>query len=250
MKFITPVLNVVTLLCLLSSSHAVAAIALDRTRVIFNATDKSVTLNITNQNEKSPYLAQGWLENAEGLKITTPLVVLPPIQRLEPGAKSQVKVQALPEAAALPKDRESVFYFNLREVPPKSEKANTLQFALQTRIKLFYRPTPIIPTRIDLDNPWQEKLTMKQQGDDYQINNPTPYYITLVYASSKAEGQAAKNFIPLMLEPYSQASLGASAAELGMQPIVTYVNDYGGNPQLQFTCRDGSCTAAPLVLEK
>ncbi|WP_223346554.1 fimbria/pilus periplasmic chaperone, partial [Escherichia coli] len=37
-------------------------------------------------------------------------------------------------------DRESLFYYNVREIPPKSGKANTLQIALQTRIKLFWRP--------------------------------------------------------------------------------------------------------------
>lgn len=82
------------------------------------------------------------------------------MQRVEPGAKSQVKIQALPSVAALPQDRESVYYFNLREIPPKSDKPNTLQLALQTRIKLFYRPKAIIPTREQMDNPWQEKVTL------------------------------------------------------------------------------------------
>ncbi|MDP4360542.1 fimbria/pilus periplasmic chaperone, partial [Escherichia coli] len=91
------------------------------------------------------YLAQGWIENAQGEKITEPFTVLPPVQRVEPGAKSQVKIQALPSVASLPQDRESVYYFNLREIPPKSDKPNTLQLALQTRIKLFYRPKAIIP---------------------------------------------------------------------------------------------------------
>lgn len=52
----------------------------------------------------------------------------------------QVKIQGLPDIHKLPADRESIFYFNVREIPPKSNKANTLQIALQTRIKLFWRP--------------------------------------------------------------------------------------------------------------
>ncbi|WP_180821372.1 fimbria/pilus periplasmic chaperone, partial [Vibrio parahaemolyticus] len=70
---------------------------------------------------------------------------------------SQVKIQALPDIAALPQDRESVYYFNLREIPPRSKEANVLQIALQTRIKLFYRPKALYATRTDLENPWQEK---------------------------------------------------------------------------------------------
>ncbi|MDN8683057.1 fimbria/pilus periplasmic chaperone, partial [Staphylococcus aureus] len=79
---------------------------------------------------------QGWMEDVNGQKVESPLIVLPPIQRIEPGDKSQIKIQALPDIAKLPQDRESVFYFNLREIPPRSDKPNVLQIALQTRIKL------------------------------------------------------------------------------------------------------------------
>ena len=88
------------------------------------------------------------MENENGERIESPLIVLPPIQRIEPGDKSQIKVQSLPDIAKLPQDRESVFYFNLREIPPRSNKPNVLQIALQTRIKLFYRPASITRTHI------------------------------------------------------------------------------------------------------
>ncbi len=45
-----------------------AAIALDRTRVIFDGSQKSVSLNISNQNKQLPYLAQGWIEDEQGNK--------------------------------------------------------------------------------------------------------------------------------------------------------------------------------------
>lgn len=157
---------------------AQAAIALDRTRVIFDGSQKSISLNVSNQNKQLPYLAQGWIEDEQGNKIQSPLTVLPPVQRIEPGKPSQVKIQALPAAKMLPQDRESVYYFNLREIPPRSSKPNTLQIALQTRIKLFYRPTAIA---IDTNAPPpQEQLTLSKQGDKYMVNNPTPYYVTLV----------------------------------------------------------------------
>lgn len=92
----------------------------------------------------------------------------------------------------LPQDRESLYYFNLREIPPKSDKPNTLQIALQTRIKLFYRPTAIVPSRADMATPWQEQLTLTRQGDGYQVNNPTPYYITIVDAGSKSTAKARR----------------------------------------------------------
>ncbi len=90
------------------------------------------------------------------VKITSPLIVLPPVQRLEPGKSSQMKIEALPDVK-LPQDRESLFYFNMREIPPKSDKPNTLQIALQTKIKLFYRPEAIAPQQNSA--PWQEKCS-------------------------------------------------------------------------------------------
>ena len=232
-------------LSITSLSSAQAAIALDRTRAIISGGEKSISLNVSNENKQLPYLAQGWIENEAGEKITSPFTVLPPVQRIEPGAKSQVKIQALPDVANLPKDRESVFYFNLREIPPKSEKPNTLQIALQTRIKLFYRPEAIVPTREQMDNPWQEKLTLTKAGDQYTVNNPTPYNVILVDALPKKDGKTVAGFEPVMIAPKSSQALGVSASALGNSPVLTYINDYGGRPNLSFNCQGNQCQVVP-----
>ena len=244
-------LSTFALLALGVSQSANAAIGLDRTRVIFDGSKDATSVNITNNNTQLPYLAQGWIEDEGGQKITTPLIVLPPVQRVEPGKQSQVKVQALPAAKSLPQDRESVYYFNLREIPPRSDKANTLQIALQTRIKLFYRPQAIIPSQQDLSNPWQEKLTLSRKGEHYQVNNPTPYFVTLVDARSTKDGKTVPGFEPLMVPPKGSLTLGPTAKALGTAPYLAYVNDYGGRPLLAFTCSGETCKvnlqAAPLT---
>lgn len=231
------------LLSAVGVESAQAAIALDRTRIIFDGSQKSVSLNVSNQNKQLPYLAQGWIEDDQGNKIQSPLTVLPPVQRIEPGKPSQVKVQALPAASLLKQDRESVYYFNLREIPPKSTKANTLQIALQSRIKLFYRPAGIAMDKNA--PPPQEQLTLTKQGDKYVVNNPTPYYVTLVDASNKKDGPGIKSFEPMMVPPKSNLPLTVSAAAVGNSPVLTYVNDYGGRPQLSFSCNGSTCTVMP-----
>ncbi|MCW2257497.1 P pilus assembly chaperone PapD [Providencia alcalifaciens] len=237
---LTTAITLSTLIC----GEANAAIALDRTRVIFNGNDKTISLNVTNQNKDLPYLAQGWVEDANGEKIESPLTVLPPVQRIEAGEKSQVKIQSLPDIVKLPQDRESVFYFNLREIPPKSNQPNVLQIALQTRIKLFYRPKALYASRTDLDNPWQEKITLTRKGDNYEVNNPTAYYVTIVDASKDLSGNTVGNFEPLMIAPKSSSMLRGSANTLGSSPVLTYINDYGGRPKLTFRCSGVSCTVA------
>ena len=235
------------LLSAISLTSAHAAVALDRTRAIITGDEKSISLNISNENKQLPYLAQGWIENDKGEKISEPFTVLPPVQRVEPGAKSQVKIQALPGAAALPQDRESVYYFNLREIPPKSDKPNTLQLALQTRIKLFYRPKNIIPTSEQVNNPWQEKLTLTRQGDKYTVTNPTPYFVTIVDAAPNIDGKTVADFDPVMVAPKSSQVLGGSVNALGSKPVLTYINDYGGRPTLTFQCQGHDCHVVPTT---
>ena len=225
--------------CLVNNAHA--AIGLDRTRVVFDGSKEAVSMNITNNNTQLPYLAQGWVEDEQGNKITSPLIVLPPVQRLEAGKSSQVKVQALPAAKSLPQDRESVFYFNLREIPPRSDKVNSLQIALQTRIKLFYRPSALIQSRQERSEPWQQELTLTRVGDQYQVNNPTPYYVTLIDARRTKDADTVAGFEPLMLSPKGSLKLGGGVAALGTKPRLTYVNDYGGRPTLVFSCEGNSC---------
>ena len=237
-----PTLLVFALLALGLNPNADAAVGLDRTRVIFDGGKDATSVNITNNNTQLPYLAQGWIEDEQGNKIASPLIVLPPVQRLEPGKQSQVKVQALPAVKSLPQDRETVYYFNLREIPPRSDKSNTLQIALQTRIKLFYRPQAIMPSQQDLANPWQEKLTLTRQGDRYQVSNPTPYYVSLVDARSSKDGKTVAGFEPVMIPPKGTLALGPTAKALGQAPYLAYVNDYGGRPLLAFTCSGETCT--------
>ncbi|MDC9616161.1 fimbria/pilus periplasmic chaperone [Xenorhabdus khoisanae] len=242
-------ITAMALIGLMSVHQAMAAITLDRTRVIFNGDVKSVSLNVENQHLDLPYLAQSWIEDEKGNKINGPLVVVPPVQRIEAGSKSQVKIQTLPTIAQLPQDRESLFYFNVREIPPRSEKPNVLQLAVQTRIKLFYRPEAVIARRIDIDNPWQEKLTLTREGNQYLVNNPTPYYITISEASNKLNGKSVEGFQPVMLAPRSSEKLGGTISSLGNTPVLTYVNDYGGHPQLTFNCSGDTCAVEKIVTE-
>lgn len=242
-------LKIITVTTLTLVAHSVsAAISLDRTRVIFPGSEKSVSLTVSNQNTELPYLAQGWLEDEQGEKLNanSPLTVVPPVQRIEPKAESQVKVQALSSSDAfkkLPQDRESLFYFNLREIPPKSDKPNVLQIALQTRIKLFYRPASLAEAAAAQHAlPFQEKITLSKSGDKYSVINPTPYYITLIGASAKKEGDVIEGFDALMVSPKNQAVMGGSAAALGATPVLVYVNDYGGQTALTFKCSGNVCS--------
>lgn len=220
----------------LTAQAGQAAIALDRTRAIFDGHEKAISLNIRNDNPRLPYLAQAWLEDLQGNRINSPLMAVPPVQRVEPGSKSQIRVSSLPDVAKLPQDRESVFYFNVREIPPRSEKPNVMQVALQTKIKLFYRPEGIMPAQNEI---WQEKLVLTQTGNGYKIDNPTPYYVTVIGLSG-APKSADKAFKTVMIEPKSSVSVKSGHYAT---PYLSYINDYGGRPALKFVCAGATCHA-------
>lgn len=226
-------LLLLTLGCLQGAN---AAVNIDRTRIIFNSTDKSVSVMLDNQSKDLPYLAQVWLENAKGGKVASPLVALPPMQRIDAGQKSQIRILQLPETAALPKDRESLFYFNVREVPPKSELPNVMQVAIQSRIKLFFRPAAIAPlTR----GAWQEQLTVKPSDSGLTLTNPSPFYITLGYLGKDNSG-SFRGFDSLMLPPFGSETL-TGRDYVSPKYSIGYMDDYGGLQVNQYLCGVAGC---------
>lgn len=110
------------LLLLVASLCSHAALQPDRTRIVFNANDKATSLRVDNRSDKLSYLAYSWLENEKGEKSDDLLVALPPIQRLEPKATTQVRIVKQASTTKLPGDRETLFFYNMREIPPAPEK--------------------------------------------------------------------------------------------------------------------------------
>ena len=104
--------------------------------------------------------------------------------------------------------------------------------------------------RADYATPFQEQLTLTREGDKYRVNNPTPYYISLVNASSTLAGKAAAGFKPIMVEPNGQLTLVPTASALGSVPVLTYVNDFGGRAKLVFSCGGSQCKAVPQEKKK
>lgn len=205
---------------------AQGAISLDRTRAIFNAEDSSIALNISNDNKNNPYIAQTWIEDDSHKKLSSgPLLAVPPLQRLEPKTKSIIKIIKTSEIELLPKDRETLFYFNLREIPPRSQLDNVLQIAVQTTIKLFYRPIGL-----KTDTGVAQKLFLKETSTGYIINNPTSYYVTIRGIGSGTNDSDIRKFSPVMIAPHNTASVKSAHFSV---PYVMYINDFGGDTILK-----------------
>lgn len=153
-------INVILSTVILLSGYVQASLTMDRTRVIYDAAKPGVSVVVENIDAKDPFLVQTWLESSEGKKITEPLVALPLLQRIEPNQKKQIRINAVNETTPLPQDKESLMYFNILGVPPKSNLENVVEVVIQSRFKLFYRPKGLIKYP---GNNWQQELVLEKK---------------------------------------------------------------------------------------
>ena len=226
-------------LLLALSISAQAAVSPDRTRVIFNGASKAASLKLTNASKELPYLAYSWIEDEKGQKSDSFFAALPPMQRLEPGAITQVRIIKQSSAATLPQDRESLFYYNVREIPPAVDSANThavVQVAMQSKIKMLWRPAALKKKPGDHT---EHAMKYSLNGKTLRVDNPTPYYITLAYLGKDLRG-VFPGFKTTMLAPFSSASLNIGNYS-GAGLYLGYMDDYGALRMLLLNCH-GTCT--------
>ncbi|EIV7689576.1 fimbria/pilus periplasmic chaperone [Salmonella enterica] len=226
-----------------------AAINVDRTRIIMSSDVKAVSVGLSNESRDQPYLAQSWMEDSQG-KATNVLIALPPLQRIDAGKKSRVRIMRVQNsgAAPLPADRESLFYFNVREIPPAPEdkNKNILQLATQSQLKLFLRPASLAAEGSAAP---EQKLEVLQSGRTLTLKNPTPYYITLVWLGQSPKQKLAGFNEGTMVAPFSSLPVNAVLPAGTGQIMVGNVDDYGGLRMNRFICTSGRCTYQERINE-
>lgn len=177
----------------ISQSFA-AGVGINATRVIFNEGNTSAPVVIRNSSADDAYLIQSYMTNDRQQNNSVPFEVLPPMFRLQPDSRSEVRI--VEKANGLPKDRESVFYLHVRAIPASSasteSKANSgvIKIALESAIKVFYRPKGLPSSAQQA----QSGLIFESAAGGLKVKNPSPYYISL---SKLSVGNKA---IPLSLE--------------------------------------------------
>lgn len=205
-----------------------AALSINGTRVVFAGDQRSVALVVSNPSQQT-YAVQTWV-NTERDDTTTavPFIASPPLFRLDPGKEQQVQINRLPND--LPQDRESLFFFNVQEIPQaETQEANVLSIALRTRIKLFHRPVGL------KENPRQrlQDLQWSIRQIDGQahlaVHNPTPFHVSFLRIEVKGNGQQQIFNSPAMAYPLSSQSykLDGIKPVAGLQVSFSAVDDYG-----------------------
>lgn len=201
-----------------SMGSASAAVGLGATRVVYPSDQKQVTLGVSNNDAKGTFLIQSWVENAEG-KRDGRFVITPPLFLMQGKKENTLRIIDATNQS-LPKDRESLFWVNVKAVPSldkSQQQDNTLQLAITSRIKLFYRPRglSIAPDKAP------ELLRFNRSGTVLTITNPTPYFVTLSALN------AGTRILPnTMVSPMGSATV-TLPADAGAAITYRTINDYG-----------------------
>jgi P pilus assembly chaperone PapD len=219
------------------SQSIFAGVTIDGTRVIFPSNAKSVSVQLRN-GLSTPALVQTWIDNGDINQIPDadkiPFVLTPPLSRVEPN-KGQI-IRIIPTGSpSLPQDRESLFWFNILDIPPDDPQysgKNILTFNVRTRIKLFYRPSDI---KIPVNTAYGLiKVNYNEVSKEINLNNPTPYFITITQMDFKSKSEHANYSQVVMLKPFSQQSVEKFTVNFFPEKFsYQIVNDLGGNQDFE-----------------
>ena len=200
----------------LLSIAAQAGIVMGGTRVVFQEGKKEATLTVTNEDKDTPYLVQSWVENSDNSKTPVPFIVTPPLFRLDVEKENILRINY--NGLPLPKDRESVFWLNIKSIAPSSrDQSNQLQINIKSKFKLFYRPKGLTGSPAEA---WRQ-LTFRREGNQLISHNPTPYFVSFYRLS--VGGHEIQQ--PGMIGPGEDRRWTAA----GTGPVTwSAINDFGG----------------------
>ena len=152
-----------------------AGVVIGTTRVIVQESTPYTTVNMRMTGDIS-FLIIGRVLNTMARKTgdvsdkVEGFKVLPPAFVMKKGQER--KMQITVDGNNLPQDRESMMYLMISSVPEGGEEKNSVQIAIRTWIKLFYRPTHLEGQSIP---------SLFVTLDDFGVvmKNDSPFYISL-----------------------------------------------------------------------
>ncbi|WP_447752610.1 fimbrial biogenesis chaperone [Pseudomonas nicosulfuronedens] len=220
-------------LALLVGMPVHGGVTAERTRVIFDEGQREASLALVNQNSY-PVIVQTWIDDgdldAAPQTAQAPILPLPPVFRLNPGQQRSLRL--LHTGEMLPRDRESLYWLNLYEIPPQSgtplsEGESRLTVTLRTQMKVLYRPRALAKDAEEAPR----QLVFRRLGNAIQVENPTAYFITLAGAQVR-RGDAGSALPADLLPPFSQRTLTPTQGLPAGAGEVRYLwIDDGGNSQ-------------------
>ncbi|ECG8590419.1 molecular chaperone [Salmonella enterica subsp. salamae] len=207
-------------LALLAGSPVVhAGVVIGGTRFIFDADKPGITFEVNNTASNRYLVMSKILDEKGNTSGNVPFVITPPLFPLNAGHSNIIRI--LRVGGDLPDDRESLFWLSVASIPETQSKQpeNSLQVAIRSRMKLFYRPTGLKGKEEDA----YRQLVWKRTGGELSASNPTPYYVTLF--NLKIGGHAIDD--AGMVAPFASKTFDFSPTGTPYNVQWQTINDYG-----------------------
>ncbi|WP_248749743.1 molecular chaperone [Pseudomonas sp. MWU15-20650] len=222
-----------------------AGLVIDGTRHIYPQERREITLRLTNDDQQAPRLVQVWLDQGDKApdpsRSDVPFSLSPPVFRLDPGKSQAVRLVYTQDP--LPGDRESLFWLNALEIPPKinaphltpdDTSSNHLQFAFRIRTKVFFRPSHLPGSADEAPTQLHWTLHRSAQGSLLQVHNPSAYHVTFNEVALAMGSQPGASLLPVgagMVPPGGHLNLPVREVvhviPADAQVHFKYINDYG-----------------------
>jgi len=211
-----------------------ANVIIEGTRIIYKEGARDVTVKLTNTNEKKNALVQVWLDDGNSASTpedaVSPFIVTPPLAKIPAGRNQSVRITYIGDK--MKPDRETVFWFNMLEIPPKSNEPNVLSFAIRTRIKMFFRPTAIQKTPVTHGDKREWKWKQTDKGLQVEVFNNSPFHLSFFEASLAINQTAVVVSSGGMVAPFEKfvydvpdhKRIPAEKTKLTLKAV----NDFGG----------------------
>ena len=169
-------------------------------------------------------MVQAWSDDGDPQstpdKSASPVLVLPAVFKLQPEEMTNLRLMLMDNQ--LPKDRESMFWLNIYEIPPSlvGGSVQKITIALRTQMKLFLRPKGLEKPQESIG----KKNTFVRQNEVLMIENPTEFYLSLIGVTI--------NNVPLdigTLPPKSrhQITLPSGLGNMSKKISFSLINDEG-----------------------
>lgn len=205
------------LLVLFSASSVYAGVNIGGTRVIYDGGKKEAAIGVSNP-DNVPYLIQSWFDNLDKSSGKVPFIITPPLYRLDRGQENMMRIV---RAGNLPDNKESMYWLNIKAIPAAEKKANSLQIAVKTRIKLIYRPESL---KGKGPEDFAKQLTWKISAGHISVSNPANYYMN--FNEITVAGKSVPE--PTYVAPGSSATFSLPAGVSTGPVTFKLINDYGG----------------------
>ncbi|HDS1652600.1 TPA: fimbria/pilus periplasmic chaperone [Stenotrophomonas maltophilia] len=163
---------------------ALADLRVNASRVVHVEGSGPARVRIQNTGERAA-LIQTWIDAGDSAASPehqrAPLITTPPLFRLDSGKRTDIHVRAA-DTASLPRDRESLLWLNILDIPTRKagQEKSAFEFAAHWRLKVFHRPVGLPGSQEASAAAVQWDVVEDEDGSlSLRARNPSAYYVSL-----------------------------------------------------------------------